>query len=130
MMTLSVQQPWGWAIIFGPKRIENRSWRTNYRGQLLIHAGKSRIRLGDEGDSLPGLPAYGKLIFGAIIGKCTLADCVPFDDVRGQPFAEGPWCWILKDVEAVEPVPYSGRQGLFMAKGVVLTAKNVSTATA
>ena len=48
MKALTVLQPWAWALIHGPKRIENRSWATYYRGPLVIHAGKSKKWL-DEG---------------------------------------------------------------------------------
>ena len=35
---ISVRQPWAWLIVAGHKDIENRTWRTSYRGRLLIHA--------------------------------------------------------------------------------------------
>ncbi|WP_090371383.1 ASCH domain-containing protein [Nitrosospira sp. Nl5] len=37
---LSVQQPWAELIITGCKSIEIRSWQTDYRGPLWIHAGR------------------------------------------------------------------------------------------
>ena len=37
---LSIQQPWAWLIVNGHKDIENRDWRTNFRGPVAIHAGK------------------------------------------------------------------------------------------
>lgn len=37
---LSVMQPWSWLIVTRHKPIENRSWRTRYRGPVAIHAGK------------------------------------------------------------------------------------------
>ena len=40
MKALSVRQPWAWAIVAGWKPIENRTWATDYRGPLLIHAGR------------------------------------------------------------------------------------------
>ncbi|HHY88739.1 MAG TPA: ASCH domain-containing protein, partial [Chloroflexi bacterium] len=40
MKALSVRQPWAWLIAQGYKTVENRTWATNYRGPLLIHAGK------------------------------------------------------------------------------------------
>ncbi len=40
MKALSIRQPWAWLIANGYKDIENRSWRTNFRGEFLIHAGK------------------------------------------------------------------------------------------
>ena len=42
MKCLSILQPWAWAIIHGGKDVENRTWRTAYRGPLLIHASLSR----------------------------------------------------------------------------------------
>jgi hypothetical protein len=32
MKTLSVRQPYAWLIVAGFKPIENRTWRTTYRG--------------------------------------------------------------------------------------------------
>lgn len=40
MKLLSLRQPWAWAVMHGGKRIENRKWNTNYRGQVAIHASK------------------------------------------------------------------------------------------
>ncbi|MCP4687042.1 MAG: ASCH domain-containing protein, partial [Desulfobacterales bacterium] len=40
MKALSIRQPWAWLIANGYKDIENRSWRTSFRGEFLIHAGK------------------------------------------------------------------------------------------
>lgn len=38
---LTVKPPWSWAIAHGRKTIENRSWATQYRGPIAIHAGKA-----------------------------------------------------------------------------------------
>ena len=38
MKTLSIRQPFASLICRGIKTIENRSWDTNYRGKLIIHA--------------------------------------------------------------------------------------------
>jgi hypothetical protein len=40
MRTISLWQPWASAIALGAKRVETRSWATNYRGPLAIHAAK------------------------------------------------------------------------------------------
>ena len=37
---ISIRQPWAWLIVHGWKNIENRMWRTSYRGPVLIHASK------------------------------------------------------------------------------------------
>lgn len=39
---LSVRQPWADRIARGIKTIELRTWRTNYRGPLLICAASKR----------------------------------------------------------------------------------------
>jgi len=39
MKVLTIRQPWCWAIAAGYKTIENRTWTTQYRGKLGIHAG-------------------------------------------------------------------------------------------
>jgi hypothetical protein len=36
---LTVKQPWASLIVCGIKDIENRTWKTNFRGRVLIHAG-------------------------------------------------------------------------------------------
>ncbi len=42
MKTLSLLQPWATLVVMGVKQIETRSWRTDYRGPLLIHASKGK----------------------------------------------------------------------------------------
>lgn len=43
MKALSVKQPWSYLICSGIKPIENRTWKTNYRGRVLIHASGNSI---------------------------------------------------------------------------------------
>ena len=35
---LSVRQPYAWLLVNGFKTCENRSWNTQHRGTLVIHA--------------------------------------------------------------------------------------------
>lgn len=109
MKALSIIQPWASLIAVGIKDIENRTWRTNYRGEFLIHSSAKRLSEGWEALTEEQKAAAVKLIkpFGtvndvkllpvsAIIGKATLADCV-----QNHPsvWAEkGVWNWVLKDV--------------------------------
>lgn len=37
---ISIRAPWWWLISHGGKDIVNRSWRTRYRGPVLIHASQ------------------------------------------------------------------------------------------
>ncbi len=41
MKTLTLTPPWSQLIILGKKKIETRSWSTNYRGEIAIHASKA-----------------------------------------------------------------------------------------
>lgn len=40
MKAITIHQPWASLIAVGAKRYETRSWQTNYRGPIAIHAGK------------------------------------------------------------------------------------------
>jgi activating signal cointegrator 1 len=40
MKALTLTQPWATLVAKGAKKIETRSWNTNYRGPLAIHAAK------------------------------------------------------------------------------------------
>lgn len=40
MKMLSIRDPWATLIARGVKDVENRSWRTNHRGPVLIHASR------------------------------------------------------------------------------------------
>lgn len=114
---LSVYQPWAWAIVAGIKPFENRSWKTKYRGRLLIHAGLNLkyqhlfdAELPEWGVRFPPLEA---MYFGGIIGQVDLVDIVPVEKVRGQRFAEGPFCWVLENAQVLEFVKMPGKQGLW-----------------
>jgi hypothetical protein len=62
---------------------------------------------------MPGLPDPEELTYGAVIGLVHLEDIVPFAEVAGQPFAEGPLCWIFRHARALRPFPCAGMPGLF-----------------
>ena len=50
MKTLSIKNPWAYLVAFGVKDVENRSWKTDYRGELLIHCSGDPIDFIDTGD--------------------------------------------------------------------------------
>jgi len=52
MKTLSVKQPHATLICAGVKRVENRTWTTDYRGRLLIHASGDALSFYDF-DKMP-----------------------------------------------------------------------------
>ena len=120
MKALVIRQPWAWAVIEGHKAAENRSWTTRYRGPLVIVAGGSRASLarGTAFCRSLGLDVPPHLDFGGILGIVILRDVVRPSEVD-DPFAEGPWCWLLESpVKLEQPVPYRrGRLGLFELGG-------------
>jgi hypothetical protein len=60
------------------------------------------------------MPDFDDLVFGAILGRVELVDCFPYKEVRGQQFAQGPWCWVLRDPRPLKkPIAWRGQQGLF-----------------
>ncbi len=43
MKALSLLQPWATLVACGAKKVETRSWKTNYRGEIAIHASKGYL---------------------------------------------------------------------------------------
>ena len=110
MKALSIIQPWASLIAVGIKDIENRTWRTNYRGEFLIHASAKRLPAGWTALTSEQYAAatrlvnpYGKendvkqLPVSAIIGKARLVDCVLNHPSVGAE--KGVWNWVLADVQ-------------------------------
>jgi hypothetical protein len=110
MRALSVRQLWAWAIIHAGKDIENRSWRTHYRGEVAIHAS-SKI---DENAKLPRgslKPAEENLIFSEIIGLVDLVDVI--ESSRSKWFG-GPFGYVLTNPRPLsKPIPCKGALGIW-----------------
>jgi len=76
MKCLSLRQPYAALIVTGIKTIETRTWRTNYRGKILIHAAQKTIEISNKYNRLIQdideeiLSAKGK-----IIGSVEIKDC-------------------------------------------------------
>lgn len=119
MKALTICQPYAHLIAIGEKPIENRSWETSYRGTLAIHAGKSLDWM-SEGDQ----QRYPDMVFGAVVAVARVVACLaissvawphPFEDLLEHEHANGPWCWVLKDVRRLRrPVYCKGAQGLWI----------------
>ena len=117
MKALSVRQPWAWLIIHGGKDIENRSWRTHFRGRFLVHAsaGCSRSEYEDACQyaqmlGAPKPPPFEQLERGGIVGSVELTDCV--DDSESYWF-EGDWGFVVRDPTPLPFRPYKGQLGFF-----------------
>ncbi len=72
MKVLTIRNPWASLIVNGYKKYEFRSWKTSYRGKILIHSSKAI-----EKSELDRFSKYNlNYINGAIIGEAYLTDCV------------------------------------------------------
>lgn len=113
MKVITIQQPWAWAIVSGYKDIENRSWTTDYRGKLAIHAGISKKSLSFleivKNRTKVNNP---KLKFGVIIGLVDLIDIV--ENHQSIWAIEGQYHWILANpIEINSGEIIKGKLGLW-----------------
>ena len=76
MKALTIKQPWAQLIIEGYKKYEFRSWKTKYRGKILIHAGMSLERAMANRFKDYNLEYTN----GAIIGEAVIEDCILVDE--------------------------------------------------
>lgn len=119
MKAITIKQPWASLIVSGLKDIENRTWKTNFRGRVLIHAAKTPVKDGwsalnkEQLDKVSGYEdkLYGSnedLPNGAIIGSVDVVDCVKN---HPSPWAiEGDYNWVLAN-PVMFPEPITGVKG-------------------
>lgn len=121
MKALTIKEPWATLIIEGYKKYEFRSWKTNYRGKILIHAGKTL-----EKESVEKFMDYNlKYTFGAIIGEATLVDCIKvskeFDEILRKENEivyvnnhVDKYAWKLENIVKYDkPICINGKLGLW-----------------
>ena len=106
---LTIKQPWATLIAEGIKKYEFRSWKTNYRGKLLIHAGA-----GVDKDYLEKFKNLN-LEFPSkkVLAEVELVDCLKLDDklnqeisnenniAYGDKYRTG-YAWKLKNVKKIK----------------------------
>ena len=115
MKALSIKQPWAYLVVSGAKPIENRTWRTSWRGPLLIHASKEIDQDGfdDAEDKFGAIDRRG-LVLGAIIGIADLVEVIK----RGQSFS-----WHLANPQRFkQPIACPGRLMLWTPPPAVIRA--------
>ena len=112
MKALSVKQPWANWIIGGTKAIETRTWKTGFRGQLLICASKSIDALAARSDV-----EYHLGPRGAAIGIVDLVDCrlmTKADEPAAMcPVTPGRYAWVLRNARPIKPFAVKGALGLY-----------------
>jgi hypothetical protein len=141
MMALTVHQPYAHLVVTPQdelpdgayqKRVENRTWKTNVRGQIAIHAGVS-MKWFDGGD-WPGVRKghpqeqyfFPEMAFGAVVGVAHIVECFHINDIecgfipddrkwlQTHIHCNGPYCFVLDNVRRLpKPVPAVGKQGFW-----------------
>ncbi len=127
MKVLTLKEPFATLIKNKVKYIETRSWKTNYRGEIYIHAGISKIS--KEVKERPGLSKLyneSDLNYGYIICKCNLVDCIymteefikrtkeeNLDNFIAGHYEIGRYAWVLDNVEIIKPIKAKGQLGIW-----------------
>ncbi|MCM1329346.1 MAG: ASCH domain-containing protein [Ruminococcus sp.] len=104
MKALSVRNPWAQLIFEGEKTFEYRTWKTDYRGDLLICSTAN--------------PKIKDTICGHAICVVRLNDIVKVTKENYQEFENdltsddiGIYAWQLTDLRYIQPFPIKGKQG-------------------
>lgn len=133
MRAISLWQPWATLVAHGLKHFETRSWATNYRGTLAIHAAKRPAKL-DELNSVirvalagAGYLRLSELPYGCIICAVNLVDCEPTEQAIERTwwkeighterffgdFTPGRFAWQLDNPYPLGDIPAKGSQGFW-----------------
>ena len=109
MKVLTLKQPWATLVAEGIKKYEFRTWKTNYRGKVLIHAGA-----GVEKKELAILKDLNlEYTSKRIIAEAEIEDCLELDDnlnkkiinenniAYGSKYRTG-YAWKLKNVKKLD----------------------------
>ena len=124
LKVLSIREPFATLIKTGKKKIETRSYKTNYRGELYIHASGTIYKT--ISDELTSLTKDIQINPGYIICKCRLVDCVYMTDeyvneiknnyqeyICGE-YSLGRYAWVLDDIVPLDiPIKAKGQLNIW-----------------
>ena len=124
MKVITIKQPWATLIAKGYKEYEFRTWKTKYRGDILIHAGKGIDKKAMERFKHLNL----EYPIGKIIAKAIITDCVNVDEEFAQKYykkdpivykslktIETRECYgfKLENIEEINPIEVNGKLSLW-----------------
>jgi hypothetical protein len=122
MKVITIKQPWATLIAYGYKEYEFRSWKTNYRGKLLIHAGKGIDKKAMDRVKHLNLEYPSS----RIIASVNLNDCISVNEemikqlinknkeIYGFGNYENNYAWKLSNIEKIDNHKYvKGKLGLW-----------------
>lgn len=128
MKVLSLTEPCATLIYEKKKSIETRSWKTDYRGELYIHASATNIpKEWEEDTEFMSLVEKVPLHFGHIICKCNLIDCIlmteeyveimkknNYQEYICGKYEPGRYAWILSDIVPLDkPIKAKGQLNIW-----------------
>jgi hypothetical protein len=130
MKAISLWQPWATLIAIGAKHFETRSWDTDYRGPLAIHAAKRRVSTSKLNPAIvrtllnAGINSTGQLPYGCIVCTVDLVDVLYTEEARKCSFwhekeiyfgdyAPGRYAWRLDNLRLIDNIPAKGSQGFW-----------------
>lgn len=113
MKALSMYAPYAMFIAYKEKTIETRSWKTDYRGDILICS-----TLEDKNYK----PLKDIVIFGHALAIAKIIDCQPFQEkdrydacIDDEVDMSGMYSWYLDDIRPIHPLPIKGQQRIYNA---------------
>lgn len=124
MKVITIKQPFASLIAAGLKEYEFRTWKTKFRGEILIHAGK-----GIDKKAMEIFKCYNlDYPTGCIIAKANLVDCIEinskerkmleeknplvYSGIIKHPEWEG-YGFNLEKVEKIKPINVNGKLSLW-----------------
>lgn len=122
MKVITLKQPWATLVAEGLKKYEFRSWKFNYRGEILIHAGK-----GIDKDAMKKFEHLNlNYPHSKIIAKVKILDCIELNDeinkqiieenelIYGHKYYRTEYAWKLELIEKInDETEVSGKQGIW-----------------
>lgn len=122
MKTITLKQPWATLVAEGLKKYEFRNWKYNYRGELLIHAGK-----GVDKDAMKRFEYLNlKYPQSRIVAKVKILNCIELNDevnkkiieenelVYGRKYDRNGYAWKIELVKKIDDGHNtSGKQGIW-----------------
>lgn len=119
MKAISIKQPWAWLIANGYMTVENRKWYTGHRGDILIHASKSKADLERDLEYVRRVFRIGidqeQLLFGQVLAVADLTACTKIPEARVDQYWHfvGHYAWILRRIRPIDPFEVRGKLNIF-----------------
>lgn len=124
MKVLTIREPFATLIKDKVKIYETRSWKTNYRGEIYIHAAKARSKASNA--SIASTYLKSRENPEHIICKCLLKNCIYMDEnfikevkknkeeYNSGHYEVGRYAWQLEVIEVLEePIYAKGQLGIW-----------------